>query len=94
MTLEELLKKIDQQINFLGNTFKIPGMDRDDVKQELRLRIIEDFNKILLEDRDKYNEGWWFLKLKWSLINLSEKEGREPLNKALRVGRPGENGGA
>lgn len=94
MTLEELLKKIDQQIHFLGNTIKIPGMDRNDVTQELYTHVIEDFNKIASEDLDKYNEGWWFQRLKWFAINLLTKEKRDPINKSIRVEGFGENGGA
>jgi hypothetical protein len=85
MTIIDLLKKIEQQIQFLGNTIKIPGMDRSDVKQELYLRTIEDFNKIDPKDLDKYNEGWWFQRLKWFSINLLKKENRDPINKSIRV---------
>lgn len=93
MDTKELLEKLEPQIQFLGNTFKIPGMDRNDIKQELRLRIVDDVNKMALEEREKYNEGWWFLRLKWSLINLLEKEGREPINRSVRIDWFGENGG-
>ena len=91
MKVEELLEKLEVQIHYLGNTIRIPGMDRNDVKQELRLHILEDFSKISQEDHDKYNEGWWFKRLKWFAINLSEKEKREPLNKSIKMERFGEN---
>ncbi len=91
MTLEELLKKLEPQIQFLGNTMKILGMSKDDVKQELKLHVVEDFTKFTQEEHEKYREGWWFKRLKWFLINLSEKERKEPVNKAIRMERFQEN---
>jgi len=85
MTIEELLKKLEDQIDFLGNTFKIPGMDHNDIKQEMRLHVVEDFNHISQEEHAKYNEGWWFKRLKWFLINFSIREKKKPLNKSIRI---------
>jgi len=87
MTLEELLNNLEEQISYLSNTIKIPGMDSNDIKQELRLNIIETLNKIPEPDREKYEKGWWFKRMKWFLLNLANKEKKEPINRSIRIDR-------
>ncbi len=82
MKLEELLQKLEPQISYLANSTKVPGMDKKDIAQELRLRIIAAYKKFPL---DIYKEGWWFKRLKWEVLNLFNKEKKEPTNRSIRM---------
>jgi|GEM_PF-6934113 len=92
MTIEQLLDSLKDQITYLANSTKIPGMDRADVKQEIILNIIIDFNKLPEADRDKYKEGWWFKRMKWFVTNLAIKESKEPVNRSIRLESLGDAG--
>ena len=82
MNQEELIKKLEPQLKFLANT-KIRGLDREDVKQELIIMILQDIKKHPKYLEPTYLEGWWFKRLKWYLMNLREKEHRDPINRSL-----------
>lgn len=90
LELEKLLKDLEQQIDFLANTNIIPGMEIDDVRQEMRLLIMTEYAKIPIEKLDNYNLGWWFMRLKWSMINLGNKERKEPVNNSFRFNQQAE----
>jgi len=87
MNIEELLKKLESQIKYLSNNFKIPGMTNKDIAQELNLMIIEDFKKY---SSDTYDKGWWFKRLKWHIQNKAMKESKEPVNRSIRIHTFGE----
>ncbi len=82
MKVEELINTLEPQIKYLSNIYKIPGMEKEDVQQELRLMVVNDFKKY---PQESYNEGWWFKRLKWFLINKSMKEAKEPVNRSVRI---------
>ncbi len=84
VTKERLIQELDEQLSYLSNT-KIPGMERADIKQELILMVLKDYPGH--EDIDMFSKGWWFKRLKWYLLNLIEKERKEPVNKAFRFER-------
>lgn len=84
LTLNELLKKLEEQISYLSSSFKIPGMTKEDIAQELRMIIVSDYRKY---PQEIYNEGWWFKRLKWFLQNKSEKEKKEPVNRSVRISK-------
>lgn len=81
MSIEKLLKELNNQINYLSYSIRIPGMDKDDVAQELRLMVLKEYKKF----GNKYKSGWWFRRLKWYALNLLEKEKKEPVNKSVRI---------
>ena len=83
MSPTELIKKLEPQLKYLSNT-KIRGLEKEDVKQELALMLLEDVKKNPDFLKESYNEGWWFKRLKWHLLNLKEKEHREPVNRSVR----------
>lgn len=83
MTTSELLKKIEPQLKYLSNT-RICGMEKEDIQQELTLTLLEDVRKNPDFLKESYKEGWWFKRLKWYLLNLKEKESREPVNRSIR----------
>jgi len=84
MTSLELIKKLEPQIKYLSTSTKVRGLERDDIKQELILMVLEDVKKNPKFLEETYSEGWWFKRLKWILLNLREKEHREPVNRSIR----------
>lgn len=88
MKEEQLLKMMESQVKYLSSSFKIPGMEKEDIAQELRVMLIEDFRKQQQKENindDIYTEGWWFKRLKWHVQNLLEKEKKEPVNRSVRI---------
>jgi len=83
MTPTELVKKLDPQLKYLSNTV-IRGMEKADVKQELTMMVLEDVKKNPDFLSLTYEEGWWFKRLKWHMLNLKEKEHRDPVNRSIR----------
>jgi hypothetical protein len=84
MNQEELLKSLEKQTSYLSNTFKIPGMEPADVKQELILMVLENYEK---NADPKYGSGWWFKRMQWHLRNLRIKASKEPVNRSMRIER-------
>jgi len=78
---DKLIKTLEPQIKWLSK-IKIKGFDKDDVAQELRLRIIQDLKK-----GKGYNLGanGWFLRLKWHAIYLYRSQSTEPLSKSITI---------
>jgi hypothetical protein len=81
-TVEELLKDLEQLIDFLAYHFNIKGYDKQDLKQELYLLVLETWGN---GNFKKQGLGFWFLRCKWHLLNLITKEKREPLSKAISL---------
>jgi len=84
MNQEELLKSLEKQISYLSNTFKISGLEPADIKQELILMILENYEK---NSDPKYAIGWWFKRMQWHLKNLRCKASKEPVNRSVRIER-------
>jgi len=80
----DLIARLDQQLNFLAST-NIRGLEKDDVRQELVLMLLEDTKRNPGLLNENYSEGWWFKRLKWYLMNLREKEHRDPVNRSVRT---------
>jgi len=83
VNISELLHHLKPQISFLSKS-GIRGMESADIAQELYMMILNDVEKNPIFLADTYAEGWWFKRLKWYLLNLKEKEHREPVNKSIR----------
>ena len=81
-TVEELLKDLEQAIDFLAYHFNINGYEKEDLKQELYLLIVQIWNKHNNKDKGL---GFWFLRCKWHLLNLVNKNMREPLNNSISL---------
>ena len=78
---DELFEKLKPSIKYLAYKFKIGGYIQEDLKQIMYLEILNSYN----EHADK-GLDWWFLRLKWSLLNLSKKEYiRNPLSNVLSI---------
>ena len=87
MSIEKTLQELDTQIKYLSNNFKVPGMAKEDIAQELRLVILQDYKKLEKEnDMYKFKTGWWFKRLKWHVLNLLQKAKQEPVNRSVRIG--------
>lgn len=77
LTLIVLLKK---QINYLSYKHHIPGLGRDDLRQELILKIIVDFKNYGIKSL-----GWWFIRLQWYIRNMFKKSKLQPLNNTISI---------
>lgn len=83
--IDNLIKRLKPQIDFLSS-IKIPGMENKDVRQELCLLIIKTINiNLKYLDGNKYKAGWWFIRLKWEILNRFNKEKKEPVNRSMRI---------
>lgn len=80
MSLKELLKKLEPRIQYLISGVNLPGMQRKDLAQELRLQVVKEYKKY--KEREI---GWWFLRLKWFLHSkiASVNRSKEPLDNSL-----------
>ena len=83
MTATDLVKFLEPQLKYLANT-SIKGMEKEDIKQELVMMVLEDIKKNPDFLDPTYKEGWWFKRLKWHMLNLKEKEQRDPVNRSVR----------
>ncbi|MFX0084345.1 MAG: hypothetical protein ACFFAU_01625 [Candidatus Hodarchaeota archaeon] len=81
-TVEDLLKELEESLTYLSFQFRIPGMQPEDVKQELIVKVLEDWKKYKDKRREK---GFWFLRLKWHLLNLIKASQRDPLNLSVNI---------
>jgi len=81
-TVKKLLKELDKSLIYLSYQFRIPGLQPKDIKQELILKILEDWKKYKNEERGK---GFWFLRLKWQLLNTLKASQRDPLNLSVNI---------
>jgi len=82
ITLQELLKILDPQIRYLAKTVRIKGYEREDLEQELRLKITEDIRS---GEGQRKGISWWFLRLKWHVIYIYRREVKEPLSKSITI---------
>ena len=80
--VEDLLKELDGSMSYLSYQFRIPGMQPNDIKQELTLKILEDWKIYKNKKREK---GFWFLRCKWHLLNMLKSSQREPLNLSVNI---------
>ena len=83
MEVAQLIASLSNQIKYLASQ-KIRGLEKEDIQQELTVMVLEDVKKHPEFLNDQYEEGWWFKRLKWYLMNLREKEHRDPVNKSAR----------
>ena len=84
--IEELIKKLKTQFDYLCS-IKIKGMAKEDVRQELILYVLETIKENPKYLENKYKLGWWFIRLKWRVLNKMTKENREPINKSTRLSK-------
>jgi len=80
--IKHLLDELDDAFDFLGWKYNIEGMEKNDVKQELRLRVLEICKK---EDVDDKGLGWWFNRSQWILLGLLTKSKRKPLDSSISL---------
>lgn len=84
LSKEELLKLLEPQVDYLSQSFKVPGMEKEDLSQELKIMILLDYCKNS-DKSDVECQGWWFQRLKWYIMNIKERESKEPVNKSTRI---------
>ena len=84
ITENELIDLMEPQIQYLSKSFKIAGMEKEDIAQELRMMLVQDYRKFK-GNIDLYSEGWWFCRLKWYVQNIADKERKEPVNNSVRI---------
>lgn len=82
--LDNLIKDLEEIFTYFVDIadFNIKGYSDEDLKQELRLHVIELWNTKNLKDKGK---GWWFMCCKWRLLNMVKESKREPLNKSISL---------
>ena len=80
--LKLLIENLKPQIKYLSSKYRISGMVKNDLQQELVLKIILDYQK---EKNRKTNKGWWFKRLQWHLYNMIKRAQLDPLNKTISV---------
>jgi len=78
--LNELLKELEQPFDYLAWKFKLNHEDKKDVKQELKLMVIENFHGNINK-----KVGFWFIRAKWYLCNRLKKSKREPVNSSISL---------
>ena len=81
-TVEELLKDLEQPIDFLAYHFNIAGYEKNDLKQELYLLVLTTWKK---ENVKTKGLGFWFYRCKWHLLNMITKSGRKPLDNSISL---------
>lgn len=79
-SLDDLLKKLKSGIEWLSYIFNIKGYSRTDLKQHLILKVVKDYKG----NEDK-GTGYWFIRLKWHLLNLAKKESNNPLSNSISL---------
>lgn len=82
ITLDELLKILDPQVRWLSRSVSIKGYAKEDLAQELRLKVTEDVRS---GKGQRKGISWWFIRLKWHAIYLYRREMREPLSKSITI---------
>lgn len=82
ITLDELLKILDPQVRWLSRSVSIKGYAKEDLAQELRLKVTEDVRS---GKGQRKGISWWFIRLKWHAIYLYRREMREPLSKSITL---------
>ena len=82
--IEYLLKELDDAFDFLGWKYNIQGMEKADIKQELRLMVLQmsKNKKINIDDKGL---GWWFNRAQWHLLNKLTRSKRKPLDKSISL---------
>ena len=78
--VEDLIDNLNQPINYLSNKYYVDGFGKNDLKQELYLKIIIDYDKF-----GKKSRGWWFKRLQWYIYNMIKKSELKPLSSAIRL---------
>jgi len=80
--IKQLLEELDDAFDFLGWKYNIEGMEKNDIKQDLKLRVLEVCKK---EDVSDKGLGWWFNRSQWYLLNKLTKSKRKPLDNSLSL---------
>jgi hypothetical protein len=80
--VEDLLKDLEQPIDFLAYHFNIPGYTKEDLKQELYLAILTIWKKEKVKNKKL---GFWFIRCKWHLLNMITQSDRKPLDSAISL---------
>lgn len=80
--IKVLIKRLKQQLNFLSTKYRIAGMTAEDLRQDLILKIIEDYQ---YKKNRKEHLGWWFKRLQWHIYNMIRKSRIKPLNKTISI---------
>ena len=71
-TWKATYKKVQEVISYLSQSFSSKLLERADIKQYLWVLLME----VIKEDKLYYTRepGWYFMKFKWRLIRLYQKE--------------------
>ena len=80
--VDDLIKDLNQSINYLATKYFIAGFSKSDLKQELYLKIIMDYTKFGRKSR-----GWWFERLQWYIYNMIKKSELSPLSNAITLNK-------
>jgi len=82
--IKNLLAELDDAFDFLGWKYNIQGMEKADIKQELRLMVLQmsKNKKINIDDKGL---GWWFNRAQWHLLNKLTRSKRKPLDKSISL---------
>jgi hypothetical protein len=84
MTREQLLDSLQSQLDHLSSKYRIPGMTRDDVRQQLIVKVLEDYDEYGNDETKKV--GWWFKRLDWYAQRLVKRSKNDPLNNSVESG--------
>lgn len=82
MSVEILIEKLEPAIKFLTRDINLPGISKEDMAQELRLLIFQNYY---------YNEdktpGWWFQKCSWYIKNtiIRVQNSKKPLDNYISL---------
>jgi len=76
MEFEEYLKSVEPIIYLIAKNNRIPGYEIEDVQQEIRLKIWENFNKYD-KKLEKYKAGWVNKLSRNLIIDLNRYENRD-----------------
>lgn len=85
--LGELLNDLEQPIDYLSYLWRgIMKMEKPDLKQELYLLVIKTWKTYKRGVKDKGSD-WWFMRMKWHLLNILKKSNRKPLINSISLTR-------
>jgi len=82
--IKNILIELDDAFDFLGWKYNIQGMTKDDIKQELRLMVLQ-LCKNKKNGVDDKGLGWWFNRAQWHLLNKLTRSKRKPLDKSISL---------
>lgn len=77
--LGEVLDDLEQPIDYLAYLWTgIMRMSKQDLKQELYLLVVKTWKSYKKNIKTK-GKDWWFMRMKWHLLNILKFSKRKPL---------------